>query len=196
MAINHYRDSATFHVFCAVLQSLGGVRPDVPCDALIVAGRREPSARRGWMGAGARRLADAILGRWSAHLVRIPLGNAVPDLRALRVFLGRAAQQPTIVFPEGRASAELGDVRDGAGRFLSLVPVPTLPVAVHEEGGAWVVTFGTAIAWSRRKELRDVQLGMAIADLLPAHVAPDWQRLLADWRGAHAQSHRSIGCRS
>jgi len=39
--------------------------------------------------------------------------------------------------------------------------------------------------WATRRELCDLQLGLAIAALMPASLAPGWQGLLERWRQAH-----------
>jgi hypothetical protein len=72
---------------------------------------------------------------------------------------------------------------------------PVLPVAVWWHGGAWHVHFGTAIRWSEKSELHDLQLGLAIADLMPRQMlSREWlsylqrrERLrMADEKGSAA----------
>jgi hypothetical protein len=46
--------------------------------------------------------------------------------------------------------------------------------------------FGTPIAWSARPDAYDLQLGLAMAALLPSALAPQWQDGLAAWRAVHA----------
>jgi hypothetical protein len=49
--------------------------------------------------------------------------------------------------------------------------------------------------WARRSDLRDVQLGVAIAALLPPELAPRWLPLLERWRVAHAARDPPVdGC--
>ncbi|MFO0554010.1 MAG: hypothetical protein U0271_36860 [Polyangiaceae bacterium] len=185
IAVNHYKNSTTLHVIASVFAGLADARPEVLDHAVIVAGRRVPP-RISRIAGAVRRLVALVVERWDRHLIHIPLGDTALDLGALRAFRDRATKHPTLVFPEGKTNAEFGEVRVGAGRFLALMPVPTVPVGVFEDNGVWVVSFGPPMTWSRRRELSDVQLGMAIAALLPKAVAPEWQRLLGDWRSAHA----------
>jgi len=48
------------------------------------------------------------------------------------------------------------------------------------------VAFGAPLAWSSRRDLQDLQLGLAMAELLPAELAPAWSELLGRWQAAHA----------
>ncbi len=94
------------------------------------------------------------------------------------------------MFPEegARASRALfADIRPGAGRWLASLAVPVVPVGVFRSDEGWRVAFGPPVRWSSRAELRDVQLGLAIASLLPPDLAPRWLPLLERWRAAHAR---------
>jgi hypothetical protein len=44
------------------------------------------------------------------------------------------------------------------------------------------------VRWSRRAELHDLQIGLAIADLLPDDLAGSWRDNLARWRALHGRS--------
>jgi hypothetical protein len=106
---------------------------------------------------------------------------------ALREWRRRVEKHPALVFPEGVARGQLGDIRLGAGRWLAKLPAPTLPVAAWQVGEAWTVIVGEPIQWSNRADLHDLQLGLAMAELLPPELAPQWQDLLGRWRAVHAQ---------
>src|SRR5262249_32838586 len=60
------------------------------------------------------------------------------------------------------------------------------PVGVWWHQDRWHVRFGKPIEWSSRTELRDVQLGLSIASLLPSEIASSWQEDLCRWRSAHS----------
>jgi hypothetical protein len=59
------------------------------------------------------------------------------------------------------------------------------PVAVWWAGGVWRVRFGRPIRWSHRADLHDLQIGLAIADLLPDDLADRWRPTLRRWRALH-----------
>jgi len=59
-------------------------------------------------------------------------------------------------------------------------------MAAASETLRWRVVFGAPLDWGPDRRLRDVQLGLAIAELLPVEVAPRWQGMLERWRAAHA----------
>jgi hypothetical protein len=163
------------------------MRPDLAGRYLLVAGVRErgPNARppldRAW-----RELVALAFRRWQGNAIRIPLGNDRTSVAQLRGWRRRAAWQPALVFPEGRARRRFGRVRPGSGRWLASLGAPVVPAGVWREAdGGWRVRFGAAVSWSHRPDLRDLQLGLAIAGLLPAELAPDWQPALAAWHAAH-----------
>jgi 1-acyl-sn-glycerol-3-phosphate acyltransferase len=188
-ASNHYHAGLTLDVLGAALGAAASVRPGVADACTVVVGHRVPDAdarRRGhaWRAVlrwAARRFFD----RWSRNTLRIPTGPLGGGVARLRGWRRRAACGPMLVFPEGVAKGELASMRDGAGRWLAALGVPILPVGVWWADGRWNVSFGAPITWSRRGELRDLQLGLAIAVLLPPVLAPSWSESLARWRAAH-----------
>ncbi len=180
LAVNHYNGRATFDTAAAVLSAMQ--RPDIFERLLFVVGKRERPARK--TKAPLVRLVNWIYGRWSRHMVSVPLYNVSPSLAGLREW--RERDQPVFVFPEGKARLCLGRMRVGSGRWLSWLALPVIPVGVWwEQETGWHVCFGRPIAWSERVELRDLQLGLAMAALLPADLAPEWQIDLERWREAH-----------
>jgi hypothetical protein len=58
--------------------------------------------------------------------------------------------------------------------------------APNRARAGWRVRFGTPIVWSARPDAYDLQLGLAMAALLPPALAPQWQDRLAVWRAVHA----------
>lgn len=187
LAVNHFSGRAAFDTAAAVLAAIGRVRPDALDAMTIVVGQRRatPKWRHqrvvvGWL----RRIVDVIFARWQAHVVRIPLRNVAPDASGLRDW--RSRQQPVFVFPEGRAKVAFGGIRRGAGRWLATLDMPVVPVGVWwTRDSGWHVCFGAPLVWTHRDDLRDVQLGLAMAALLPDALALDWQADLARWRAAH-----------
>jgi hypothetical protein len=185
LAANHHQAGSTFQVMAAVLGAAALARPGADADGLVVIGQRVAPAPTRRLRL-ARRLAAAFFGRWERNVLRVPTGNGAPVLTALRVWRRRAREQPVLVFPEGVAGRMFARVRPGAGRWLSGVAAPTLPVAVWRSARGWRVVFGAPVVWSHRVELRDLQLGLAIAAMLPEEMAPGWQGVLGAWRAAHA----------
>jgi 1-acyl-sn-glycerol-3-phosphate acyltransferase len=185
LAVNHYRAGATLAIVAAAVCAAARARPEAGEELLVVVGQRHPPPRRLLLRA-LRWLTGAFFRQWARNVVRIPWGNATPALASLRELRRRAERQPILVFPEGRASEAFGEVRTGAGRFLARMPAPTLPVAVWPEGTGYCVVLGPPVAWARRSELHDLQLGLAIAAMLPERFAPEWQEPLGRWRAAHA----------
>lgn len=185
LAVNHYNGRVTLDVVAAVLQSLAQVRPDALEELLLIVGRSV--RKRSGLALLAERLIRWVFRRWSTHLVRVALNNPQPSIEGLRAW--RQRRQPVFVFPEGRGSLTFGQVRSGAAQWLSLFACPVLPVAVYWQhdphGERWHVHFGKPLTWSHRSELRDAQLGLAIAALLPPDLASDWQHDLTRWRNAH-----------
>ena len=81
-------------------------------------------------------------------------------------------------------------MRPGVGRWLRGLGVPAVPVAVWWGGDRWNVAFGAPLVWSGRRDLLDLQLGLAMAELLPRELAPTWSGVLEQWRAAHAAAPR------
>jgi 1-acyl-sn-glycerol-3-phosphate acyltransferase len=180
LAVNHYNGRATLDAAAAVLWAVCQVRADAIEQMLFVVGSRQRPQGTPW-------LVTHIYARWSQHMVRVQLCNAQPSVSGLREW--RERDQPVFVFPEGRARLCLGRMRQGSGRWLSRLGRFVIPVGVwwtRETG--WQVAFGKPIVWSERVELRDVQLGLAMASLLPAELASDWQVDLQRWREAHTKA--------
>jgi hypothetical protein len=185
LAVNHHRAGGTLELISAVLLAASRTRPDLVSEFLLIVGQRTPDPRRRLVRV-VRRLAGAFFDRWGAHLLRIPMDREALQVAALRAFRRRAGHQPILVFPEGQAAICFGGVRPNAGRWLSRLPSPTVPVAAWPDGkGGFQVTFGPPLRWADRVELRDLQLGLAIATLLPPSLAPDWQVALERWRAVH-----------
>ena len=110
----------------------------------------------------------------------VPLGNEVASsLSGLKEWRKRAREQPVFVFPEGVTGKEFREVRYGSGRWLRSLGVPVVPVAVWFEDGQWHVRFGPTVQWTKRSDLDDTRLGLAIARLLPEHEHGAWSELLA-----------------
>lgn len=187
LAANHYSGRAALDTVAAVLAALGQARPDAVEQITVIVGqnRKTPKNRvQAFIFRRAVRLLDAGYARWQANIVRIPLKNPDPNPSGLRDW--RRRDQPAFVFPEGRASVPFGAIRRGAGRWLAAFDLPVVPVAVWwRDGEGWTVRFGTPLEWTPRADLRDVQLGLAMAALLPSALAESWQSDLARWRAAH-----------
>ncbi len=184
-AVNHFRAGLTMGTVSAVLTAATRGRPGVAREAMLVVGAPPRPATRRLV-----RLVRALFGvfwaRWSHVVVRVPMAGGGPHLAALRAFREAARARPVLVFPEGRAAPLFADIRPGAGRWLGSLGVPIVPVGVFRSDEGWTVTFGPPVRWSPRSDLRDVQLGLAIASLLPRELAPRWGPLLDRWRAAHA----------
>lgn len=187
LAVNHFSGRPAFDTAAAVLLALGQARPDALDAMTIVVGQRRPNVKpglRGWPVHAVRRALDSVFRRWQSHVVRIPLKNADPSPVGLRDWRARAA--PAFVFPEGRAGLAFGGIRRGAGRWLAALGLPVVPVGVWwKYGEGWTVRFGEPLDWTRRVDLLDVQLGLAMATLLPEPLAAAWQPDLDRWRAAH-----------
>ena len=69
-----------------------------------------------------------VIERWRHHLVRLSFTPGLRGMADLRAWQRRAAQTPTLVFPEGQLGIQFGDVREGAGRLLSALGPVTVPV--------------------------------------------------------------------
>lgn len=192
-AVNHYHAGLTLDVIAATLRAASAVRPRIDDECAVVTGHRIPlqSARSpGRLVLTMRWLAGRFFARWSANVVRIRIGAAqgVFGLAGMRAWQTRARAGPTLVFPEGVANGDLVTMREGVGAWLASFGVPVVPVGVCWSEGRWRVEIGAPMQWAKRRDLRDVQLGMAIAALLPEELAPAWRDLLARHRAAHAPS--------
>lgn len=187
LAVNHYSGRATLDATAAVITALADARPQVAPQTALVIGHRWPPAKsrlHAIMLGIARPIVSWIFARWEKHTLRIPLKNPVPSPAGLREW--RARQQPVLVFPEGRARVKFGKIRAGAGRWLATLGMPVLPVGVWWEAEhGWSVQFGPPLRWADRDGLRDLQLGLAMAALLPEPLAQDWHADLTRWRNAH-----------
>lgn len=187
LAANHFSGRAAYDTTAVALLAASLSRPDILDRITMVVGQHRmlvPSRLRSVIVRRMRRLIDWVFYRWRAHVLRIPLRNSDPSPLGLRDW--RQRQQPVFVFPEGRAGLAFGKIRRGAGRWLAALDMPVVPVGVwwkHEDG--WTVRFGAPIVWTHRLDLRDVQLGLEMAALLPEALAFDWQLDLARWRAAH-----------
>ena len=186
LAVNHYRGFLTLDVIAAVLSAANLVRPDLVDNYLLITGRRAHTKPQPRLPARlVRRTVDFAIRRWANHVTQIALGNSTASIQALRDWYKRVQQQAVLVFPEGKARLQFGPVRTGVGRWLTTLHTPIVPVGVWWCEGSWHLRFGPPLRWSHRPELRDVQLGLAIATLLPPALAPDWQAALAQWQAAH-----------
>jgi hypothetical protein len=184
LALNHFGGAQTTDVLLAVGRVLSEVRPGATDRLFVVSGRRQ-RRRRSPLAAISRRGVEWFFRRWAASIVRVPLGNPQASSRGLREWRRRLADRSAIVFPEGRAAPYFGRVRAGSGRWLRALGAPTVPVGVWTLDGAWHVRFGPPIDWCADARLADHQLGLNVAALLPADLAPAWQGPLARWRRAH-----------
>lgn len=187
LAANHYSGRAALDTVAEVLSALSQARPDAVEQMTIIVGQKRNTPKNRVQAFVYRivvRLLDAGYSRWQTNIVRIPLKNPDPSPSGLRDW--RRRDQPMFVFPEGRASVPFGSIRRGAGRWLAALDLPVVPVAVWwMEGEGWTVRFGSPLEWTPRPDLRDVQLGLAMAALLPPTLASAWQSDLARWRAAH-----------
>lgn len=187
LAVNHFSGRPAFDTAGAVLSALARVRPDSVDQMTVIVGQKRIVPRSRAQAVTLRIVRgglDRLFRRWHAHAVRIPLKNADPTPAGLREWRQRA--KPVFVFPEGKAAVTFGSIRRGAGRWLASLGQPVVPVAVYwKRGEGWTVRFGPPLEWTHRPDLRDVQLGLSMAALLPTALAPGWQDDLARWRAAH-----------
>jgi 1-acyl-sn-glycerol-3-phosphate acyltransferase len=184
--VNHYHAGLTLDVIGATLLAADRTRARTSEECAIVVGNRvraNPSTKSRFL----RGIAARFFRCWSANVLRVrtqtsdsPIGIA--ELREWRI---RTTSAPTLVFPEGVANGELGGMRGGVGRWLRGLRVPVIPVGVWWAADRWNVAFGAPLVWSQRRDLLDLQLGLAMAELLPAELAPTWTETLARWRAAH-----------
>lgn len=187
LAANHFSGRAALDTTAAALAALSQARPDAIAQMMVVIGqKRSPPKNRAQavISRHALRLLDRLYGRWQANTLRIPLRNLDADPAGLREW--RRRDQPAFVFPEGRASVPFNAIRPGAGRWLAALKRPVVPVAVWwMAGDGWTVRFGAPLEWTPHPDLRDLQLGLAMAALLPPTLASEWQPDLGRWRAAH-----------
>ncbi|MCC6980989.1 MAG: hypothetical protein IT343_21895 [Candidatus Melainabacteria bacterium] len=186
LAVNHFHGAWTPFVTAAVLAALKRQRPDAVDDLAMVLGQRADSGKkRFFVARGIRAMVQGVLRRWERNLLRIPLGNSNVEINTLRTWRRVAQERPTLVFPEGLASITFEKVRPGAGQFLRALNVPIVPCAVWYHRGRWHVEFDAPILWATNPELSDLQVGLAIAQLLPADLTPHWRGVLERWNHAH-----------
>lgn len=186
LAVNHYQGRGALDVAAAVLFAIAQCRPDAVRDIAFIVG--QTPRKKNWLFSWAR---DWIFRRWAAHAIRIPLKNTTPSPLGLREWTGR--NQSIFVFPEGKARLCFGALRDGAGRWLAVQALPTIPIGVWwVQGEGWHVQIGSAIQWPSKRPLHDMQLALKMAELLPPDLAPAWQNDLACWRESlhHRQDNR------
>jgi len=181
LAANHLRGAETLSAVAAIVIATGRTRPELADRFLVIIGRpaQLPHPRPSRLSRWANRY---VCRRWADHVFVLTGEDGRPSLQALREWRRRASDQPVIVLPEGMNSSSFGEVRPGAGRWLSGFAEPTIPVGVWTAPTGWQVRFGPALRWTPRAALRDVQLGLSIALLLPPEVAPDWQEDLRRWQ--------------
>jgi 1-acyl-sn-glycerol-3-phosphate acyltransferase len=181
LAVNHYNGAHSAEAAAAVLWAVSQRRADIAEDIVFIIGQRtdvrlaRPTA---W-------LVNMLYRRWSRHALRIALHNGQPALMGLREWRRRA--QPAFVFPEGRAALQLGQMRPGVGRWLAALGQPVIPAGVWLAEDGWHIRLGAPVQWAARPDLRDVQLGLHMAALLPPALAPGWAELLARWQASQAQ---------
>ena len=186
LAVNHFHGAWTPFVTAAVLAALKRQRPDAGDDLAVVLGQRADNGKkRFFVARWIRAMVQGVLKRWERNLLRIPLGNSNVEINTLRTWRRVAQERPTLVFPEGLASITFQKVRPGAGQFLRALNVPIVPCAVWYHQGRWHVEFDAPILWATNPELSDLQVGLAIAQLLPADLTPQWRGLLERWNHAH-----------
>lgn len=171
--VNHYHAGLTLDVISATLLAADRRRARTSDECAIVVGNRvraDDSARSRLL----RAIAARFFRRWRANVLRVRThtSDAPIGIAELREWRSRTATAPTLVFPEGAANGELGGMRSGVGRWLRGLRVAVIPVGVWWAEDRWRVAFGAPVAWSQRRDLLDVQLGLAMAELLPAELAP------------------------
>lgn len=186
LVVNHFHGAWTPFVTAAVLAALKRRRADVVDDLAMVVGQRaDTKKKRFFVARWVRSIVMWVLERWQHNVLRIPLGNSNVSIDQLRTWRRVATARPSLVFPEGLASITFEKVRPGAGQFVRALGVPVVPCAVWYHQGQWHVEFDAPIAWAKSPELSDLQVGLSIARLLPADLAPTWQGLLERWNRAH-----------
>ncbi len=191
LALNHLSDGASGAVVIAALDAIREAKPTVIERVMMVGGRREPT-RTGrlarWSRAVGARFAQWFIARWREHFTVIAMAGARADLGALRAWKRVANERVSVVFPEGIAGVELRAMRPGVGLWLSSFEVCTIPCAVWFDAGRWNVRFGPPLDWSPRRHVRDAQLGLALASLLPESLQGRWSEDLARVRSLRARA--------
>jgi len=189
--VNHYHAGLTLDVISATLLAADERRPRTSDACALVVGNRV-RAGASWRSRVARGMAAWFFRRWEQNILRVRThtSDAPAGIGELRTWRRRTREAPTLVFPEGAANGALGSMRPGVGRWLRGLGVPAVPVAVWWGGDRWNVAFGAPLVWSGRRDLLDLQLGLAMAELLPRELAPTWSGVLEQWRAAHAAAPR------
>lgn len=179
LALNHHPDGATGAVVLAALRAIARARPALIERVLVVGGRGAlgpPKSRAQSLLRSIGRLwVRAFRRRWREHFAVISMARTQPDYGSLRAWKREAASKLSVVYPEGVARETLGPMREGSGRWLATMDVPTIPCAVWWDGARWQVRFGAPVHWARRSALRDPQLGLAIAAMLPEPLQGGWR---------------------
>jgi len=191
LGVNHFEGQFTPDNIAVVLTATNSKRPDLQNQYFIVTGERTRTPANGisrLMMSILRLMIDRIYRQWRKHAIRISADSQLASIKSLREWRHRVNQQPGLVFPEGVARLQFGAIRPNAGRWLGTLPIPTVPVGVWWCEGNWHVRFGHPIKWSRRSDLHDLQLGLAMSQLLPVDLAVDWQEDLRRWHIAHQQN--------
>jgi len=185
--VNHYHAGSTLDVVSATLLAAERTRPRVGDETTIVVGQRL-RAGAPWFARSLRWVAARFFRRWGANVLRIRTGTAgAIGIAELRAWRARATKAPTLVFPEGAANRELGSMKEGVGPWLRGFDVPVIPSGCGgaRQDGTW-----RSVRRSRGRHVaicrKDLQLGLAMAELLPAELAPAWSELLGRWQAAHA----------
>lgn len=202
LAVNHTNRRWLPHLMASVHQATIEKRPELAREWLVIVGFRRakiegrPAWQRGLI-LTIRRFFDQMWERWSYNSIRLPMADRDKDsvkLDALRQWRQRSKNQPSIVFPEGRAAPLFENIRPGAGRWLAGLDVPVLPVSAwwEEDQARWQIVFGPAIRWSKNPRLHDLQVGLEIAYALPPEQAPEWQADLDAWREAHQPTPEEV----
>ena len=194
LAVNHTLKRWTPRLLATIHQASLEKRPDLAGEWLVIVGYRETrlegrSVVARWLIPRIRRFHQWIYQRWQYNVIRLPMFNERSSIQSLREWKERAKRQPTMVFPEGRGAKTFEEIRPGAGRWLSVIGVPVLPVSIwwDRENKGWQIIIGPPIEWSENPQLHDLQLGLEIAAGLPPDEAPLWQEHLVCWQAATSE---------
>jgi hypothetical protein len=187
LALNHVKGAGSaVALISIVLTAVSGKRADTVDRTIVMVGRREPR-NQNIIGRGLRSIVNWAKRRWAGNILQIPLDSDKSAPKAMREWREASRTRASLVFPEGIARPFFGPIRDGSGVWLSAMPAPTVPVAVWWHNRRWHVRFGKPVAWSSRRELRDVQVGLEIARLLPKPlIQRSWAELLERQRAVRA----------
>lgn len=195
LAVNHVQGVGPVPTLLgAVLAALSQGRPSAVDEILVLAGMRNRKDAGGLV----RRLARSIWGwvkqRWSKHIIEIPMAAEKQSPKLLLNWRKAASEKPSLLFPEGIARPLFGPVREGCGNWLQFMKVPVIPVAVWWQENGWHIRLGPPITWAAKTELHDLQLGFAIAEMLPEQmVDQQWRNLLQ--RRKQARSNLNVRTR-